>query len=254
MTNLVLSAALMVLAGLLAGVLAKRVWRIELKWLWCGALLWAVAVGVKFLLAAVLSRPVLLFLKGHLVYSAFLAFGALYIGLLTSLTEVLFTFIAGLRWRQLTYDAQRAVGIGLGAGAIEAIGLGIVAPFLAGGQSAGLSLAILVPVVERLLCIPSHTAVRAMSLYAVATSRWRWFWGALVMFTAIDGAAGFYHLHRRSSIGYVVSETCLITCMLLSVFVLRYLWKHWPALTDPRQPLSSEVNPEAAPTPSTILQ
>ncbi len=249
----ILSSALMVLVGLLTALLAKRRWQIQWKWLGCGALLWAVAVGLKFIISALINRPVLLTLKGHFIYPLFLLFGATYIGLLTSLTEVLLVLVAGRRWRQMTYDARRGIGIGLGAGAIEAIGLGVVGPFLLGGMSgSGLSVAILLPAIERLLCIPSHAAVRAMTLYAVAATRWRWFWGAFAMFTAIDGAAGFYHLHRRSSIGYLVSEVCLITSMVISLFLLRYLWKHWPAPSGSQggahggQPLGSESKTGAA--------
>ena len=230
MIQIYLSGALMVLVGLITASLAKRVWEIQLKWLGCGALLWATAVGVKFLLAALLNRPVLLTLKGHLTYPLFLVAGASYIGLLTGLTEVLITLAAGLRWRQMTDDARRAIGIGLGAGAMEAICLGVVAPLLAGdmsGQGAGTSIAVLTPAIERLLCIPSHAAVRAMTLYAVMTARWSWFWGAFAMFTAIDGTAGFYHLHHRSTMGYLVAELSLITFMVMSLFLLRYLWKHW---------------------------
>jgi hypothetical protein len=236
MMQVILSGALMILVGLITALLAQRVWQIQLRWLWCGALLWVIAVGVKFLIAGLLNRPVLLTLRGHLTYPLFLVLGASYIGLLTGVTEVLFTLIAALRWRQMTYDARRAVGIGLGAGAIQAICLGLASPFLAGdmrGQSAGLSIALLTPAIERVLCIPTHTAVRAMTLYAIATRRWSWFWGAFTIFTAIDGTAGFYLLTRRSSVGYLVAELCLITFMVMSLFLLRYLWKHWPSQPSP---------------------
>jgi hypothetical protein len=68
-----------------------------------------------------------------------------------------------------------------------------------------------------------------MSLYTVATGRWSWFYGAFVMFSAIDASAGFYHLNRRDLTSYMVAESVMIGSAIISVFLLRYLWKHWPS-------------------------
>ena len=55
----------MVLVGLITAFIAKRKWRIDLKWLWCGGLLWAVAVAAKVLISLGLSAPVLKMLKSQ---------------------------------------------------------------------------------------------------------------------------------------------------------------------------------------------
>ena len=90
------------------------------KWFWMGAALWAVAVAVKFAIAIALNGPLLGGLKSSLPHWAYLTLGTIYVGGLTGITEVLFTFIAALIWPRMAATAQRAAAIGLGAGAFEA--------------------------------------------------------------------------------------------------------------------------------------
>ena len=187
----------MILVGLGTVAVAKWIWRIQFQWFCCGALLWAIAVVAKRFIAAFTLGSVLGGFQNHLPHSMYLALGSGYIGLLTGITEPVVTLVAGLLWRQLAYDARRAVGIGLGAGAFEAVYFGLMAIVASQdmiGAQAGFGISVLVPVAERLICIPCHVAVRAMTLYAIATGRWSWFWGGFAIFTAMDGIAGFYHL------------------------------------------------------------
>src|SRR5262249_31802961 len=149
---------------------------IPFQWFCCGALLWAIAVVAKVIIAAIIAgltrNSVLGEIQNHLPNSMYLALGSGYSGLLAGITEPVATLAAGLIWRQLTYDARRALGIGLGAGAVEAIYFGTLAIVARGkmvGSQAGFGTSVLVPVVERLILIPGHAAVRAMTLYAIAT-------------------------------------------------------------------------------------
>jgi hypothetical protein len=227
---------LMVLVGLGAAAMAKWVWRIQWRWLWCGALLWAVAVAVKFLIAIPLNGPLLGALQKHLPKALYLILGSSYIGLLTGVTEVAITLAAGLVWRRLAADARRAVGIGLGAGAIEAVLLGLAAMAATVAMAAkGMSpptvsaTAILVPVVERIMTIPCHAVVRAMALFTVATRRWWWFWGGFIFFSAVDGLAGFYYLMDwTNTVNPWLLELPLIVFPVIAIPLLQYLWRHWP--------------------------
>jgi len=112
------SGSLMVLAGVGAVAVAKWIWRIQFQWFCCGALLWAIAVAAKRFIAALTLGSVLGVFQNHLPHPMWQALGSGYIGLLTGITEPVVTLAAGLLWWQLTYDARRAVGIGLGAGGI----------------------------------------------------------------------------------------------------------------------------------------
>ncbi|MGD0770084.1 MAG: hypothetical protein ABSB42_18010 [Tepidisphaeraceae bacterium] len=232
---------LMVCVGLVAAAMAKWVWRIQWRWLWCGALLWAIAVAVKFLIAIPLNGPLLGALQKHLPKPLYLTLGSSYIGLLTGVTEVAITLAAGMVWRRLASDARRAIGIGLGAGAIEAVllGLSVIAGNVAMAAQ-GMSLpavtatTILAPTLERIMVIPCHAVVRAMALFTVATGRWSWFWGGFVFFSVIDGLAGFYYLMNwPNTVNPWLLELPLIVFPVISIPLLRYLWRQWAtAATD----------------------
>jgi hypothetical protein len=238
------SGALMLVVGVGTALAAKWIWRIQLRWLWCGALLWAVAVVAKGFIAALTLGSLLDTLHNHLPDSVYLALGSAFIGLLTGITEPVVTLAAGLHWRQLTYDVQRAVGIGLGAGAFEAVYFGferIIKPEAFWFPTGGVGIVILVPVVERLICIPHHMAVRAMTLYAVATGRWPWFWGGFAILSGADCVAGFYNLsHVEHPINPWLVELSYVPFTVISVLLVRYLWRHWP----------SQANTALEPTPT----
>lgn len=234
----------MILVELGTVVLAKWVWRIQVRWLWCGALLWAIAVEGKRFIAGLLNQPSLGAFQNHLPNSIHLALGSLYVGLLTGITEPVVTVAAGLLWRRLAYDAQGAVGIGLGAGAFEAVFFGLIAIVASEdmiGSQAGFGTSVLIPVAERLIVIPCHGAVRAMTLYTIATGRWSWFWGGFAISTVMDGIAGFHQLtNETNTVNPWLNELCFLPFSIISVLLLRYLWRHWP----------SQAN--AAPEPTSI--
>ena len=230
------SGILMVLVGVGTAAMAKWKWRISWRWLWCGALLWVIAVAVKILIAFLLNKPLLGALKNLLPNPLYLILGSSYLGLLTGLTEVAITLAAGLIWRRLALDARRAVGIGLGAGAIEAalLGLGALAASVTTTSIHGIpstfsATLILAPVIERLSVIPCHAAARVMALYTVATRRWLWFWAGFGLLSAIDAVAGFYHLMNwPNAVNPWLLELPLIVFPVLSIPILQYLCRHWP--------------------------
>ena len=53
--------------------------------------------------------------------------GSIYVGLLTGVFEIGITLVAALIWKQMARDAARGVAVGVGAGAFEALLLGIAA-------------------------------------------------------------------------------------------------------------------------------
>ena len=140
------------------------------KWFWVGAGIWTLAVAVKFAIAIPLNGPLLGGLKSSLPHWAYLTLGMIYGGGLTGITEVLFTYLAALRWRQMSATADRAVAVGVGVGAFEAALLAIAAT--AGTIVAGLGVptwsVALAPAMERVIAILCHTASRVLVLLAVA--------------------------------------------------------------------------------------
>src|SRR5262245_33256285 len=98
----------------------RRVCGLPLKWFWVGAGLWTVAVILKIGWSVLTNQAILLFMKERLPHAVFVVLGGGFVGVQSSLFEIGLTFLAVCVWRQLGQDANRAIGIGIGAGAFEA--------------------------------------------------------------------------------------------------------------------------------------
>jgi uncharacterized membrane protein YhfC len=235
------------------GIGAVLLWRMrsgaKWRWFWVGAAVWTVGVVLKFAFAIALNRPVLAGLKDVLPETAYLAVGSIYVGLLTGIFEVGITLVAALIWRQMAQDAARGVAVGVGAGAFEAILLGlgtaiaVVAALAVGGQAEDeLTTALastarttpllwLVAPVERVIAILCHTSSRALVLLGVARKSWFWpfTWGFLIM-TAIDSIAGYVHLSEQ--VGKMNTwwiELAIAPAALVSIPILAWCVRNWPA-------------------------
>jgi hypothetical protein len=81
-----------------------------------------------------------------------------------------------------------------------------------------------------------------MTLYAIATGRWSWFWSGFAIFSAMDCVAGFYHLTNETMNPWLL-ELSFLPFTVISVLLVRYLWLHWPsqASTAP-EPTSDQKN------------
>jgi hypothetical protein len=138
--------------------------------------------------------------------------------------------VAGLIWRRLASDARRAIGIGLGAGAFEAVFFGVQEMWSREVVAAAFSTTlILAPAAERIIVIVCHTVVRAMVLFAVATRRWSWFGAAFIFFSALDGLCGFYILTGAWPMHAWLIEFSYATFAIAAIPILKYLWRHWPS-------------------------
>ena len=121
MNNLILSLisamGMIVVAGA-AVIYWRRASGLQFRWFWAGAGLWAVAVALKLLCYVLLDGIILAWIsKSVQSRASFVGAAGLYLGARSSLFEMGLTFLAALRWRQLGRDANRAIGIGFGAGA-----------------------------------------------------------------------------------------------------------------------------------------
>jgi len=91
------------------------------RWFWIGAALWTVAVLLKVIIALLTNPAAIGTLKSHLPYGLYVAAAGLYLGIESSLCEIGLTLVAGMRWKELGRDAGRAIAVGVGAGAFEAL-------------------------------------------------------------------------------------------------------------------------------------
>jgi hypothetical protein len=206
-------------AGMIVvGVGAAWSWRstsgASARWLWIGAGLWAVAVLAKVVIALWSNAVVIGALKGHLPYPLFVLTGGAYIGIESSACEMGLTLLAGLRWRELGRDAGRAIGVGVGAGAFEAVLLGIaslagVIAWLLGAPgteavgselqkvAATTPLFWLLAPVERVTAIICHAASRGLVLVGTRHGKVGLIALGFLVFTLLDGVAGAGHLSGK---------------------------------------------------------
>jgi uncharacterized membrane protein YhfC len=222
---------------------SQRAWR----WLFVGASVWFVGVVFKFVFASFANAPLLEVLKSSLSNFLYLAFGSVYVGLLTGIFEIGITLVFALLIRQMWESPQNALGIGLGAGLVEAflIGLSSISSFtmvMVGSASSDAitgalsQAAVVTPLlwlissVERMIAILCHASSRVLVLFAVARRKQRFFWAGFLILTAIDAIAGYFHLAALvNQISTWWVEFLLLPFAVISIPVIRWCFKNWPS-------------------------
>lgn len=235
----------MVVVSIAAVLFWRRVSRLPFKWFWLGAGLWAVAVALKVPSSLLLGESVIGFLREHLSYPLFVAAGGLFYGIQSSFFEIGLTLLAVLIWVHLGRDAERAIGIGVGAGVFEALLLGIVAfvvTLLCLAEIPALQemCEITVPAVEmtpllwlvapteRVIAILCHAASRALVLLGVAKRRYMLVVWGFLLFTGLDGVAGGAHVGGWvGEVSYWRITLVLAPFALISIVVLRWSHSTW---------------------------
>lgn len=207
----------------------KRHTQTALKWFWMGAGLWTLGVTIKFAVAIPCNEPVLTFLNNALPHWLYLTIGSIFIGLYTGIFEIGITLLIAWKWREMTKTADRAVAVGIGAGSFEAIllGLGTLAYTLTIGSTVTVFSFLMGPV-ERFMTIFFHIASRQLTLYAVYTRKYVYFWWGFLLLTAVDSIAGWVHLDglmEKMSLWYI--ESMFLPFVFISIWVIRVFYKKW---------------------------
>jgi hypothetical protein len=254
---LLVSAGGMMLVALAAVVYWRQFTRLQLRWFWVGVALWIIAVAVKMITAILGLVPFFEFLKERLPHAGYVAAGGIVGGLQSSLCEIGLTLIAAAIWPQLGRDAERAIGIGVGAGAFEAFLLGFtvllsVLVALSGvkgtealrtelEQGLGTPLVWLAPTAERVIAILCHASTRALVILGVVHRRpWMVLWG-FVIFTYIDAVATSAHLSgKMGSMSVWWIELAILPAALVSIPILYWCYAKW------RQPGAASLPASAA--------
>jgi len=225
-----------VLVGFAIAVAAQRMLRVQWRWLGTGALLWFTVLVLKETLFPLLDAPAWEAMQKHLSKRVYCCLGAGYGGMISGGVEVVITLAAGLLWRRLGANAPRAVAIGVGAGTGEAVILGFckvvlaVMTFARGMQLLEVTFLIsLAFPLGRMMVIPSHVAVRAMTLYAIATGRWWWFWLAFALFSVIDGTATLLAITDASkTVSPWIMQIWPLGFAAVSIPLIEHVWRCWP--------------------------
>ena len=245
-TNQIVSGTGMVLVGSAAAVLWWRISGAQLRWFAVGIGLWVVGVAIKVVFSLLAAAPLLGFLKDQCPYWLFVTLSSLYVGIESSLCEIGLTLLLVLLWRAPGRDASRAIAVGTGAGAFEAILLGLAAgiagitfalvdhPQLVEARDAVERIHLSTPLiwligpVERILAILCHMSSRALVLLGITKRRyWLVLWG-FVLFTFIDSVAGATHvagLMGEISLWWI--ELAVAPAAVASVFIIYWVWRRW---------------------------
>jgi YhfC intramembrane metalloprotease len=247
-TNLywsLVSAIGMILVAFAFVIAWRWITKLQYGWFWVGAGLWTVAVAMKVAIALLTNAALFDWMKWSLPFPVYVATGGLFGGLQSSLCEIGLTWLAVLIWRSLGTDADRAIGIGLGAGAFEALLLGLstaiaVAAVLArvkdtaplrdqiDGVAKITPLFWLVVPVERVIAVLCHASSRALVILGSIHGRPWMIFGGFVIFTAIDAIAVAAHLSERFgtfSIWWI--ELAILPFALVSIPIIRWCYARW---------------------------
>lgn len=237
----------MVAVGLTAAFLWRHWTHARWRWFWIGAGLWTVSVAGK-VAWSVAANPVL-YQSIQQLYpeSTVPIIFAVYVGLVSAVTEIGLTAVCAYGWHSMTIDSRRAAGVGVGAGAIEAVLLGFAslaavcmvlfdlpgsAPVAAEFEAATktTSLPWLCGPVERTLAVILHTASRMLVLKAVAERRWLPFSLGFLLFTLVDSIAGYAAISGLlKTISLWWLELALVPTALLGLVAIRYCIRTWPS-------------------------
>ena len=259
----------MMIVAIAAVIYWHRVSKLQFRWFWLGAGLWAVAVALKVVCALLANKAAIGFMKENLSYPLLILGGGLFAGIQSSLFEIGLTLGAVLIWRQLGRDANTAIGIGIGAGAFEALLLGI-ASFVAilaslsglpGTEevregidtvAAATPLFWLVAPTERIIAILCHASSRALVLLGVTNRKHMLvFWGFLI-FTLLDGVAGAAHVSGKiGEISMWWIELAILPFALISIPILRWCYANWARGWDDRVESETSAQQDAERDPVT---
>jgi len=194
----------------------------------------------------VLYAPVLPRLEALLPRWAYLVLASLDSGLLTGIFEIGTTLVAALIWKSLARDSSRAAAIGLGAGGLEAVLVGIAVLFYAlalqydsttraehASAWGGTAFAWLINPVERLSGMIVHTSSRMLALLSVAKGKRSFFWYGFLLLAGGDAVAElFVASGKLEQVSVWWFELSILPFTLASVPIILWCLRHWPSAAD----------------------
>jgi len=213
-----------------------------------GAAAWVGTVICKFAWAVPFNPRVYDAVTGALPQGMARAVFALYVGALTGVFEVVGLWLL-LRYTKLgRVPWARALALGIGFGAVEALLLGINS--LAGVLTAilapstlpvealeqivhqSVALYIAAPAWERFFTVLIHVAANACLFYGIARQETRWLWLAFAFKTAIDTAAAWAQFGLLATAGGLWAVEAIVAIFGIAGWLgIRWIRDHYPTLS-----------------------
>ncbi len=240
---------------LIVGALAPLIWwwkkGTEIEFFIYGLLLWVIAISPKFLMDFTITKPLSqsLLVYGNIGYVVVMG---LYVGLRTGLLESGLSYIVIRKTRMRGADLNRAIAIGIGFGAIEAIFIGfssfintlvfLLYPGLIDKipesqrdtviqQLNQSSLMIPAPILERTFVIVIHIFALLLVFYAIKTSKIKYLIASVIYKTVVDGPIPAFQTYLNLNMPgdtYIVEAYFGILALigLLGIEKIMEKWKH----------------------------
>lgn len=192
---------------LLVGLIALFYWRMRTavpwKYFGFGALLWAIAIGIKFALDFTVTTPFYLYLYSFGPLAALVGL-SLYLGFRTGLLESGLSYIGVARTGFRTMSLYQALAFGIGFGAIEAIYLGLqtlinlgafilypdLVALLPPATQASLNAPTIVAftaIIERAFVLMVHIFASVLVVFSVVSGRIRYLVYSILYKSLLDG-------------------------------------------------------------------
>jgi len=247
---LLLPGLVIVLISMASILIWRSASRVEVRWFGVGAALWVAAVLLKLGCGLLINASVIGCLRYGLRPPYFIPAAGAFIGVESCAFEIGGTWIAARLCPRLGRDAGRAIAVGVGAGAFEALVLSLLLllgalALLVGVEDAGEArqviqtsaavtpLVWLVWPVERLIALLCHASTRALVLLGVAKGRPSMVLCGLLLFAWTDGLAGSFLVagsHRSQSIWWL--ELAVLPGALVSIAILHWCYRRWPGRVE----------------------
>lgn len=193
----------MILVGIVAVLWWKSKKKVGWKYFGFGALIWIIAIALKFAMDFTITQPIATWLNSYGT-AALLAGIGLYVGLRTGLFESGFSYLAVAKTRFRKMNLNQAMAFGIGFGSIEAIFLGlsgvvniavlIMNPSLASSLPAVTqaaldlpTLSVFAPIMERVFTLLIHVFSSLLVIYAVVKGKTRYLVYSILFKSVVDG-------------------------------------------------------------------
>jgi uncharacterized membrane protein YhfC len=243
--------------GMMAvGIAAIAYWHVKKhpgpEYFLYGAILWAVAIGIKLAMDLTITQPIQSYFKSTLPILAVVIIMSLYVGLRTGIFESGLTY-AVIKYSKLSKMGWNdAVALGIGFGGAEAIILGAqsllnVIVFLAvpslfyslplATQDQFALALIPLPVIERIFTLLVHVFATVLVVYAVKLSDLRWLALSIGLKTILDGALPIfnYYLSSLGTFKVLPIELYVVLIGCISLYGLLWFGKKYGGAADARQ-------------------
>jgi uncharacterized membrane protein YhfC len=237
------------LGMILVGVIALFYWRRKTGVVWkyfgFGALIWAIAIGIKLLMDFTVTTPFYLFMYSYGAFVALIGL-SLYVGLRTGLLESGLSYLGVKYTRFKNMNLHQALAVGIGFGATEALVLGVqtllnlivliqdpsLAATLSPAQQASLNAPTIIAfaaIIERAFVLLIHIFTSVLVVFSVTAKMVRYLIYSILFKTLVDGMLPVLttYINTSTVAGIYEIEVPVAVLGIIAFFGTRWVMKRY---------------------------